>query len=187
MGEMAGYIVACDALTDWCANLLDLGYRGEMECIIAKIFGSEVQKTAAIELFMKTHGGRSFLHGHMFGDNVHEFLAPCIYEGEGEMPGGGKSSSIMTLGYDPSQQRFVGTFVARVMTFLWKYSGTLDATQRILTLDTEGPSFTGDGTMVNYKDIIEFIDDDHRTLTSQSQNADGSWTQFMTAHYHRVK
>jgi hypothetical protein len=36
---------------------------------------------------MKTHGGRSFLHGHMLGDNVHEFLAPCIYEGEGEMLG----------------------------------------------------------------------------------------------------
>jgi hypothetical protein len=58
-----------------------------MECIIAKIFGSESQKEAAIELFMKTHGGRSFLEGHFFGDNVHEFLAPCIYEGEGEMLG----------------------------------------------------------------------------------------------------
>ena len=74
-------------LTQWCAGLLDQGYRGEMECIIAKIFGSEAQKEAAIELFMKTHGGRSFLHGHLFGDNVHEFLAPCIYEGEGEMLG----------------------------------------------------------------------------------------------------
>ncbi len=84
---MAGYIVACDALSDWCANLLDRGFRGEMECIIAKIFGSEAQKTASIELFMKTHGGRAFLQGHFFGDNVHEFLAPCIYEGEGEMLG----------------------------------------------------------------------------------------------------
>ena len=56
-----------------------------MECVVAKIFGSEAQKEAAIELFMKTHGGRSFLHGHLFGDNVHEYLAPCIYEGEGEM------------------------------------------------------------------------------------------------------
>jgi hypothetical protein len=27
------------------------------------------------------------LHGHLFGDQVHEFLAPCIYEGEGEMLG----------------------------------------------------------------------------------------------------
>ena len=87
MGHLAGLIVACDALTDWTAGLLDQGYRGEMECIIAKIFGSEAQKEAAIELFMKTHGGRSFLHGHLFGDNVHEFLAPCIYEGEGEMLG----------------------------------------------------------------------------------------------------
>ena len=87
IGRLAGLIVACDALTAWCAGLIDQGYRGEMECIVAKIFGSESQKEAAIELFMKTHGGRSFLHGHMFGDNVHEFLAPCIYEGEGEMLG----------------------------------------------------------------------------------------------------
>ena len=87
IGRMAGLIVACDALTQWCAGLIDQGYRGEMECIVAKIFGSESQKEAAIELFMKTHGGRSFLHGHLFGDNVHEFLAPCIYEGEGEMLG----------------------------------------------------------------------------------------------------
>ena len=87
LGRMAGLIVACDALVAWCSTMLDQGYRGEMECIVAKIFGSEAQKEAAIELFMKTHGGRSFLHGHLFGDNVHEYLAPCIYEGEGEMLG----------------------------------------------------------------------------------------------------
>ena len=87
LGQLAGLITACDALTAWCAGLIDDGYRGEMECIIAKIFGSEAQKHAAIELFMKTHGGRSFLHGHLLGDNVHEYLAPCIYEGEGEMLG----------------------------------------------------------------------------------------------------
>jgi len=85
LGRAAGLVVACDALVRWCAGLIDAGYRGEMECVIAKIFGSEAQKEAAIELFMKTHGGRSFLHGHLFGDNVHEYLAPCIYEGEGEM------------------------------------------------------------------------------------------------------
>jgi len=87
VGHLAGLIVACDALTQWTAAMLDLGFRGEMECIVAKIFGSEAQKEATIELSMKTHGGRSFLHGHWFGDNVHDLLAPCIYEGEGEMLG----------------------------------------------------------------------------------------------------
>jgi len=87
LGRLAGLVVASDALVAWCSSLLDQGYRGEMECIVAKIFGSEAQKEAAVELYMKTHGGRSFLHGHLFGDNVHEFLAPCIYEGEGEMLG----------------------------------------------------------------------------------------------------
>jgi alkylation response protein AidB-like acyl-CoA dehydrogenase len=87
LAHLAGLIVGCDSLVEWCSGLLDAGFRGEMECIVAKIFGSESQKEASIELHMKTHGGRAFLHGHLFGDNVHEFLAPCIYEGEGEMLG----------------------------------------------------------------------------------------------------
>ena len=87
IARLAALIAGADALVAWGSWLIDQGYRGELECIIAKIFGSEAQKEAAIELFMKTHGGRSFLHGHLFGDNVHDFLAPCIYEGEGEMLG----------------------------------------------------------------------------------------------------
>jgi len=87
IARLAALIAGTDALIAWGSYLIDQGYRGELECIIAKIFGSEAQKEAAVELFMKTHGGRSFLHGHLFGDNVHEYLAPCIYEGEGEMLG----------------------------------------------------------------------------------------------------
>jgi alkylation response protein AidB-like acyl-CoA dehydrogenase len=87
LARLAALISGADALTAWGAWLIDQGYRGELECIIAKIFGSEAEKEAAVEIFMKTHGGRSFLHGHLFGDNVHEYLAPCIYEGEGEMLG----------------------------------------------------------------------------------------------------
>ncbi len=87
IARLAGLIAGADALVAWGSWLIDQGYRGELECIIAKIFGSEAQKEAAIELFMKTHGGRSFLAGHLFGDNVHEYLAPCIYEGECEMLG----------------------------------------------------------------------------------------------------
>jgi alkylation response protein AidB-like acyl-CoA dehydrogenase len=87
IARLAALIAGADALVDWSSWLIDQGYRGELECVVAKIFGSEAMKEAAIELFMKTHGGRSFLKGHIFGDNVYDFLAPCIYEGEGEMLG----------------------------------------------------------------------------------------------------
>ncbi|MGO8751099.1 MAG: acyl-CoA dehydrogenase family protein [Thermoguttaceae bacterium] len=85
MGRLAGLIVAGEALARWCAGLLDRGYRGEMECIVAKIFGGEALAEAAIGICMKTHGGRSFLRGHFFGDEVYDLLAPSIYEGEGDM------------------------------------------------------------------------------------------------------
>jgi len=85
IARLAALIVGADALRDWCATKLDEGYRGELECIIAKIYGSNAQKEAVVDLAMITHGGRSFLHGHLIGDNIHDFLAPLIYEGEGEM------------------------------------------------------------------------------------------------------
>lgn len=109
-----------------------------------------------------------------------------IGEGEGEMPGSeAKANSIMTLGFDPGTTRFVGTFVVSCMAQLWVYHGSLDAAEKVLTLDTEGPSFTGNGT-AKYQDTIEFLDDDHRTLSSQLQTEDGQWVEFMTAHYRRV-
>ena len=110
-----------------------------------------------------------------------------IGEGEGDTPDGGACKSIMTLGYDPATKKFVGTFIASVMTHLWPYSGTLDASQKVLTLDSEGPSFTDDGTFAKYQDIIEFITDDHRTLSSQYVGPNGEWIPFMKAHYRRKK
>lgn len=108
-----------------------------------------------------------------------------IGEGVGGGPEGGTWSSVMTLGYDPRIQRFVGTFIASMMTHLWPYNGTLDAARKVLTLDSEGPSFSGDGSMSKYQDIIEIIDADHRTLKSQVPGPNGEWTQFMSATYTR--
>ena len=109
-----------------------------------------------------------------------------IGEGEGAMPGGDASKTVITLGYNPQQKQFVGSFIAGCMTHLWPYTGTLDATGKVLTLDSEGPSFANDGTMAKYQDIIEFHGDKHRTLKSQYQDADGHWVPFMHADYHRV-
>ena len=105
----------------------------------------------------------------------------------GITPGGSDVQSVITLGFDPARARFVGTFVSSCMTHLWPYDGSLDASGKVLTLDSEGPSFAGDGSMAKYQDIIEIIDNDHHTMKSQFQNADGSWTQFMHGTYHRCR
>jgi uncharacterized protein YndB with AHSA1/START domain len=111
-----------------------------------------------------------------------------LCEGEGEMPGGGKAKTLMTLGYDPAKKTYLGTFVASMMTHLWIYDrGSLDDSGKVLTLETIGPSFAGDGKMVKYRDVIEFKSDDHRVLLSLMQGDDGKWQTFMTSHYRRKK
>jgi hypothetical protein len=110
-----------------------------------------------------------------------------VAEGEGEMPGGGHATILMTLGYDPRMQRFVGTWLGSMMTHLWLYDGALDAAERVLTLESDGPSLTVEGAMAKYRDVIELVSDDHRVLHSQVLGEDGQWQQFMTAHYRRKK
>lgn len=107
-------------------------------------------------------------------------------EGRGETPGGGTSTTQMTLGYDPARKRFVGTFLGSMMTHLWVYEGQLDAAGKVLTLDTVGPDFTDPTKMQKYQDIIELVSPDHRVLRSQVQQADGTWMPFMRADYRRV-
>jgi hypothetical protein len=107
-----------------------------------------------------------------------------VAAGEGEMPGGGIATTLMTLGYDPQKKRYVGAWIGSMMTHMWMYEGELDAAERVLTLDTEGPGMTG-GKMEKFKDVIEIKSDDHRVLTSHMLGDDGTWYGFMKASYHR--
>jgi hypothetical protein len=107
-------------------------------------------------------------------------------EGTGEMPDGGVGHTLMTLGFDPVKGRFVGTFVGSMMTHLWPYEGSLDESGTVLTLDSEGPSMTGDGTNSPYRDVITMVSPDHRILSSHVPDGNGGWAEFMTAHYRRV-
>lgn len=110
-----------------------------------------------------------------------------LAEGQGEMPDGGASTTLMTLGYDPQKKRYVGTFIGSMMTNLWVYEGTLDEAGRVLTLDTEGPDFGAGGKIRKFQDIVEFKSADHRILSSRMQGDDGKWHWIMTAHYRRKK
>jgi len=108
-------------------------------------------------------------------------------EGRGEMPGGGFATSVMTLGYDSGRKRFVGSWVGSMMTHQWVYDGELDAAERVLTLNSEGPSFSGDGSMAKYQDVIELKSNDLRTLTGRVLTPEGTWHAFMTVEYGRQK
>lgn len=111
-------------------------------------------------------------------------------DGQFPMPDGNTAASRLTLGYDPAKQRYVGTWLGSMMAFLWIYEGQVDASGKILTLETTGPDMSGSepgGKMARYQDIWEFVEDGHRILTSQMQAADGSWKRFVTAHYYRQK
>ena len=110
-----------------------------------------------------------------------------LAEGQCEMPGGGTGTTMMTLGYDPQNKRYVGTFIGSMMTHLWVYDGALDSAERVLTLAAEGPSMAAEGKMGKYRDVIEFKSDDHRVLTSHMLGDDGTWHEFMTASYRRKK
>ena len=110
-----------------------------------------------------------------------------VGDGKGETPGGGASITMVTLGYDPQKKRYVGSFVGSMMTNLWVYDGQLDAQEKVLTLDTEGPAMGGGAKTAKYRDIVEIKSEDHRVLSSVVQGEDGNWHEVMRANYYRAK
>lgn len=108
-----------------------------------------------------------------------------VAEGEGEVPGKGTARTLLTLGFDPAKKRYVGTWVGSMMAHLWVYEGVLDPGGTILPLETAGPNMGAPDKTAKYKDVIEFLSDDHRTLTSHMQGEDGKWERIMTVHYRR--
>lgn len=109
-----------------------------------------------------------------------------IAEASGEMPDGGTMSAVMTLGYDPTKGKFVGSWIGSPMAFMFVYEGELDAAGKVLPLNTTGPSFTDPTKTAPYQDCIGLVSDKVRTLTSQTLGDNGNWTKFMMATYTRI-
>ena len=109
-----------------------------------------------------------------------------LFEGQGDVPGVGTGTSLMTLGYDPEKACFVGTWVGSMMPNLWIYErGSLDVAKKVLTLESEGPSFTGDGKTSKYRDFMEVLDEGRRIVASEVLGSDGQWKRFMVSNYRR--
>lgn len=107
-----------------------------------------------------------------------------IAEGEAESPDGDAVQSIMTIGYDPQRQCYIGTFVASMMTHLWPYSGVREPGSNRLVLNSEGPRFDGAGT-AKYRDTLEFRDRDHWIFSGEVLADDGTWQNIMSSDNRR--
>lgn len=110
-----------------------------------------------------------------------------VCEGGGEMPGGGSMSFIMSVGFDPAKNKYVGSWIASCMGMMFVYEGDLDESTNTLTLNTTGPSFEDPTKTARYQDIIEIKSADERELRSRFQDDKGEWHNFMKATYRRVK
>jgi hypothetical protein len=94
--------------------------------------------------------------------------------------------SILTIGYDPAQEKFVATYVNAMQTQLWSYEGTLNDEGTMLTLKTEGPFMGDPNQTAEYRVVIERKDADQWTMGSQILvPGDGEWFEFLTFEYER--
>ncbi len=105
---------------------------------------------------------------------------------EGEMMGE-PMTSVLTLGFDPAKESYVGTFYCSCGNELWTYAGQVSDDGKKLALDTEGPNMMTPGTTSKYQETIEIKDKDHYVFTSSIEGLDGKMTKFMTAEYTRKK
>jgi hypothetical protein len=110
-----------------------------------------------------------------------------VAESAGSAPGGQAVTSILTLGYDPFEERFVGTYISSMQTHLWSYTGVLDDSGTALTLETEGPILGDPAKTARYREVIEIIDADHKVMRSMILGPDGEWFEFARAEFRRTE
>jgi hypothetical protein len=94
-------------------------------------------------------------------------------------------TGVMILGYDAEKKKYLGTWVDSIIPYLWKYEGSVDATGKILTLETEGPGHEP-GKLVKFRETIEIKSKDHKVFTSSAEK-DGKWVTFLTMNFTRKR
>ena len=107
----------------------------------------------------------------------------AVLENKGDFMGS-PFTGILTLGYDPEKKKYVGTWVDSMNNYLWQYQGSLDASGKVLTLETEGPCHDQPGQMSKFKETIEIKSKDHKVFTAVREK-DGKWVKGMTINYRR--
>lgn len=107
-------------------------------------------------------------------------------EGKTFMPNGAPMEYKVGIGYDVSFKQYRGFWLASASSHLWKYEGELSEDGKVMTLSCVGPNMVVEGETANYRDVIEIVDENHRTLTSFGEDENGHWQQFQKTIYTRV-
>ncbi|HSR22531.1 MAG TPA: acyl-CoA dehydrogenase family protein, partial [Candidatus Eisenbacteria bacterium] len=156
LGRLAARVIGCDAVLAWSTGLLDAGYRCELEGVVAKVFSTEALKEATVDLLLKTHGGRALLDGNLFADQVHELLAPAVFEGENE---------ILTLGFFAGLAREHGEGVLQPLTrALGAGDGQPAVTERVSRLWAARAPVTAYATWAGGRQLHRVLADVRRTV-----------------------
>lgn len=94
--------------------------------------------------------------------------------------------SMLTIGYDRTQEKFVATYANSMQSSLWTYHGTLNDEGTTLTLKTQGP-FMGDPEQkAEFRVVIQSKGADQWTMGSQIQMPEnGEWFEFLSFEYER--
>ncbi len=95
--------------------------------------------------------------------------------------GGMYFEAVQSIGYDSKKKQFIGTWIDSVLSHTWHYTGSNDTTGKKLTLEAEGPDWTDQTKMRQYRDIYEFKSENEIAATSQMMNDKGEWQTFLTA------
>lgn len=100
---------------------------------------------------------------------------------------GAPFSGIMTFGFDPAKKQYIGTWVDSNTSTMWNYTGTLDTSGKILTLESKGMC-PMEGKVCTFRDKIEFKSDDERVMTgTKYDEKSGAWVTKMVITATRKK
>lgn len=109
-----------------------------------------------------------------------------LAESTGVDPEGNPWTCVMTLGFDPAKEAFIGTFLGSMMTHLWPYHGRRDPSGNRLPLDSEGPKFDGSGT-TRYRDTLEIVSPNEWLFDGEVLSDDGTWVEMMHGRHRRTE
>ncbi len=94
---------------------------------------------------------------------------------------GGGYTAIQTLGYDAAKKQYTGTWIDSTSSYTWHYTGAVDETGKILTLEAKGADFSNPKKMRRYQDIYEFKSDVEIVVVSKMMNDQGEFKTFQSS------